>query len=358
MFCSQCGTEALTGASFCTKCGNALLKSGAVIEQSNQEPAPVASSEQEVRYAGFWIRYVALLLDGLILGGGLVIFIIGMIILFPANSADEFMPAKYMWLYVILYWLILWGYFIYFTYTKGATLGKRALGLQVVSANSEKLTLEKVIIRETIGRFISHILLDIGYIVAAFTAKKQSLHDTMAGTYVIYKDPKQKTNAWIIAIVLAPIVLAVIGIVAAIVLGSLSAAREKAQEADFKTEVFALNSQISGACKEGRMEYEDLKDIISTKSEYIDIEKTLGSLEQDCSQGGTYTYYFAIQGHNEYEKYWGDCSESRCSVYSDDKSMLPGRDDTSDCGNPQDSPKEDSQWDDTQPVLDDSSDGV
>jgi len=69
-------------------------------------------------------------------------------------------------------------------YYNGATLGKMALRLKVVKTEGE-LDWVTIILRETIGKFVSGIILGIGYLMVAWDPKKQALHDKIAGTYVI-----------------------------------------------------------------------------------------------------------------------------------------------------------------------------
>jgi len=73
--------------------------------------------------------------------------------------------------------------------------------------------------------------------MAAFTQKKQSLHDKIAGTLVVYKDPSKKTNVWVIvAIVIVAVlfVIVVIGFFGSVVLVSLQSARNRAQDESIK----------------------------------------------------------------------------------------------------------------------------
>lgn len=67
-----------------------------------------------------------------------------------------------------------------------ATIGKMALGIIVTDMNGAKLTLSKAFVRN-ISRILSNLTMLIGYIIAAFTEKKQALHDIIAGTLVVKK---------------------------------------------------------------------------------------------------------------------------------------------------------------------------
>ncbi|MBD3300348.1 MAG: RDD family protein [Candidatus Moranbacteria bacterium] len=131
------------------------------------------------RYAGFWIRFPAFLLDALIVG------IIGGILLSPLDLFDDnyfdFLFNLMMFGLVMAYNVLLIHYW------NGQTIGKKAMNIKVV-AKEGKLDLSKILLRETLGKFISEAILGIGYIMAGFTDKKRALHDYLGDTYVVYKD--------------------------------------------------------------------------------------------------------------------------------------------------------------------------
>jgi uncharacterized RDD family membrane protein YckC len=113
---------------------------------------------KNVSYAGFWERFVASLIDGLILF--VVNFALGLVI-------------KNVFFGLGLNTVIQILYFTYFESSlKQATIGKQLMNMKVVDKNGDRL-------------FISALILMIGYIMAAFDARKQSLHDKIAGTFVV-----------------------------------------------------------------------------------------------------------------------------------------------------------------------------
>ena len=67
-----------------------------------------------------------------------------------------------------------------------ATLGKMALGIKVVDLEGHRISFTKATGRY-FGKFISLLILFVGFIMVAFTKKKQGLHDIMAGCLVIDK---------------------------------------------------------------------------------------------------------------------------------------------------------------------------
>ena len=56
-------------------------------------------------------------------------------------------------------------YFILMTYFTGSTLGKKLFRIKVIASDTRKLSLWTVIFRETIGRYLSKIIIYIGYIM-------------------------------------------------------------------------------------------------------------------------------------------------------------------------------------------------
>ena len=77
---------------------------------------------------------------------------------------------------------------LYFSFCESsawqATLGKKALGLAVTDLQGRRISFAHALGRN-LAKIISSMTLLIGYIIAGFTAKKQALHDLIAGTLVI-----------------------------------------------------------------------------------------------------------------------------------------------------------------------------
>jgi uncharacterized RDD family membrane protein YckC len=137
------------------------------------------------RYAGFWRRFVAYIIDGVILNIIYwVIFIIVGLILSSTQSTDiglflGLTGGLYLLLFIIslLYYIGLWAW-------QGATPGKMAMGVKIVKADGSPIGLSRAILRY-IGYIISAVIIYIGYLMIAWDSKKQGLHDKMAGTIVV-----------------------------------------------------------------------------------------------------------------------------------------------------------------------------
>ena len=146
-----------------------------------QAPMPVVVNP-DPQYAGFWRRVAAVIVDGLLLGiigGGL-----GAILHLDAPSGATGWQSRPQ---DALSALI--GLFYYVAMESShyqATLGKMALSIKVTDIEGNKITLAKAIIRY-LSKILSGIILGIGFLMVAFTEKKQGLHDMIAGTLVVKK---------------------------------------------------------------------------------------------------------------------------------------------------------------------------
>jgi uncharacterized RDD family membrane protein YckC len=129
-----------------------------------------------MNYAGFWRRVGASIVDSILLTA---IYNILIWFLWPdswkANQIFLFATTMiFTWLY----------YSILESSAKQGTLGKVVLGLKIVDYDNQRISFTRATGRH-FSKFISAIILMIGFIMVAFTAKKQGLHDMIAGTLVI-----------------------------------------------------------------------------------------------------------------------------------------------------------------------------
>ena len=141
-----------------------------------------------VLYAGFFTRLSAYVIDSIIIGTALLIIKLPKLVMAIMNP-DMFLLKpflfKFSFMDIILYLLSL-TYFVLMTYFFGATLGKKLLKIKVCKEGSEKLTFIDVLYRESIGRYLSSLIIFIGYIMIAVDSKKRGLHDILCDTVVVY----------------------------------------------------------------------------------------------------------------------------------------------------------------------------
>ncbi|HEY9598526.1 MAG TPA: RDD family protein [Cyanophyceae cyanobacterium] len=143
---------------------------------------------REVVYAGFGKRFLAVLLDGLILSiiNWIVGFVIGLI-LSPIVRGSEGGAASVGLLGALVGVLISWLYYaVQESSAKQATIGKQALGIVVTDLSNNRISFVQATIRY-FSKILSTLILMIGYLMALFTEKKQALHDMIAGTLVVNK---------------------------------------------------------------------------------------------------------------------------------------------------------------------------
>lgn len=137
---------------------------------------------EKIRYAGFWMRFWAYLLDLIVVGSLDRLIIKPLLRLFDISLVhqDLFAPLS------IATAITFYAYFVLMTRFFHQTLGKMVFGLKVVALEEEQLTWKTILFREWIGRFISSTIL-IGYIITAFLPKKQALHDLFSDTSVVHE---------------------------------------------------------------------------------------------------------------------------------------------------------------------------
>jgi uncharacterized RDD family membrane protein YckC len=142
-----------------------------------------------VGYGGFWIRVVAAIIDGIILR--VVVAPFGMI--FGAlGLAGGMMPGIPHIGFRLLgrgvtFILLIFGSWLYEAFMESssyqATLGKMIFGMKVTDLNGNRISFERATGRH-FAKWLSTMILGIGYIMVGFTERKQGLHDLLAGTLV------------------------------------------------------------------------------------------------------------------------------------------------------------------------------
>ncbi len=164
---------------------------------------PIPFTSMNTNYAGFWLRFVAYIIDGLILGCVQFILIMPVLAVFGVGivsrakeleSGDEAAAMSFVAtfmaffvLYQIVFWILQILYHSFMESSKfQGSVGKLALGIKVTDMDGNKVEFGKAIVRN-LSKILSHYIAFIGYIMAAFTDKKQALHDMIASALVIRK---------------------------------------------------------------------------------------------------------------------------------------------------------------------------
>ncbi len=211
MYCSKCGSEISNATAFCPTCGQAVTVLAATVASSYPmtiaptPPAPMvpaSASYGGVEYAGFWLRFVAYLIDGFVSGLAFLILLIPLFILTGAGAAlskiasgedidkdvAAFLSIGFLFGFFGIIFLVSWLYHALSESSSWqATLGKKMLNLKVTDMTGQPISFGRAS-----GRFFAKIItgmipLMIGYIIAGFTEKKQAIHDMIASCLVLRK---------------------------------------------------------------------------------------------------------------------------------------------------------------------------
>lgn len=138
-------------------------------------------------YAGFWKRFAAFVIDMFIvsIGGFIIGFIFGVPYGVITGKAEFVEFTDDYILHFILSILFVWIYqAVMESSSKQATLGKMALGIIVTDLSGKRVSFGKASGRH-FSQALSGLIFGIGFLMIAFTAKKQGLHDKMAGCLVV-----------------------------------------------------------------------------------------------------------------------------------------------------------------------------
>jgi len=200
------------------------------------------------KYAGFWIRCLALNIDSIVLlfGGFMLGIVLGLL---------AFKGPMTTWIGAAFGA----GYMIWMHGTYGQTLGKMAFNLKVVQTSGEPISYETALVR-WLGTFASLFLLGIGYLMAGFRSDKRGLHDLIAGTKVIYVG---KPNKVLVVIMAFMIFLIPFGIIAAVALPKFAGLANKSKEGATKGALSTLRSatQVYYGDTEGQFPTDDLSSL-------------------------------------------------------------------------------------------------
>ena len=188
MYCEKCGKRIAETAKFCPYCGNAvgIVDSGQSQQSVKQEISTPTSQEakQEQKYVGFWARFAANFLDGILIN---ILCSPAWIFLnyrarYHLNDRDvENAIVLYSALYILaqIILLVLW-------FVKRASVGKMAISAKIVDAKTGGAPTKKQLIGRYFAYLLSSLPLCLGFLWIAFDPKKQGWHDKLAGTAVIY----------------------------------------------------------------------------------------------------------------------------------------------------------------------------
>jgi uncharacterized RDD family membrane protein YckC len=213
-FCNKCGAQNAAGAQFCNRCGASTSPTPSAIPTAASQPSaspnfassnpassnpasPYAASATAyqavapvagVGYGGFWIRVVAAIIDAIILR--VVVAPVGMIF-GGLGMAGMMSGIPHRGLRIlgggVTIVLLIFGSWLYEAFMESssyqATLGKMIFGMKVTDLNGNRISFERATGRH-FAKWLSTMILGIGYIMVGLSDRKQGLHDLLAGTLV------------------------------------------------------------------------------------------------------------------------------------------------------------------------------
>ena len=213
-FCNKCGAQNAAGAQFCNRCGASTNPTPSAVPTAASQPSaqtnfassnpaspnpasPYAASATAyqavapvagVGYGGFWIRVVAAIIDAVILR--VVVAPVGMIF-GGLGMAGVMSGIPHRGLGIlgggITIILLIFGSWLYEAFMESssyqATLGKMIFGMKVTDLYGNRISFERATGRH-FAKWLSTMILGIGYIMVGLTERKQGLHDLLAGTLV------------------------------------------------------------------------------------------------------------------------------------------------------------------------------
>jgi len=220
MNCPRCGAKLGSGVTFCFNC-NADLRQPVASAPRPQEGASQAGApdivDAGVVYGTPVARLCAAILDGIVIG--IVYGVITVVLTAPLGGArgTETARALVQLAALPIYWL----YFAGFEAARGATPGKKTVGLRVTDLDGAPISFGRATARYFM-KIPGTLLLGIGLLMVAFTKRRQGLHDVVARTVVIEADPQpqgaaessvfplSKTVIWLLNILATPITGAIL----------------------------------------------------------------------------------------------------------------------------------------------------
>ncbi len=192
MFCPSCTSENSDNASFCGNCGHNLRSEvGRPVDYvpPGSPPPTGAPAHPATGYAGFWRRFAARIIDIIVVA--LANIVITTIIAVAAGweEGSNEGQLEITLVTIVISWLYYAGMH---SSSYQATLGKMALGIAVTGYNGQQIGFWHASAR-WLAELASWLTLLVGFLMAAWTERKQTLHDMLASTLVVNRE--QRTSA-------------------------------------------------------------------------------------------------------------------------------------------------------------------
>jgi len=208
MYCSKCGSNVAPNTAFCQNCGTpTTLTPAPAIPGAEVAAPPLYATTVSPHwvppttrtYAGFWLRFVAHMIDSLLLGLVFLVMLVPLVLLTglggllhsinPDHPPDPAVVAAFassLALIIAGSVVASWLYNAYFESSDWqGTVGKKVMNVVVTDLQGNGVSFGRAS-----GRFFAKLIsglipFGIGYILAGITEKKQALHDMIAGCLVL-----------------------------------------------------------------------------------------------------------------------------------------------------------------------------
>jgi len=189
--CASCGSDRLADGRFCLFCGDLLGEPARPETAPSELPRPRGSAgPPDLQYAGFWLRFWAGAVDVALEALGALLLTLAIdIVLRRFGRGLGIDPWDSKVFTGVAYILILAvGSWLYCAFAESsswrATVGKRLLGLQVITARGGRISFGQATVRHFM-KFLSLFCLTIGFLMALWTKRRQALHDMPCDVLVI-----------------------------------------------------------------------------------------------------------------------------------------------------------------------------
>jgi uncharacterized RDD family membrane protein YckC len=199
VYCSKCGAQMADGAVFCSSCGQAFSAAAALAHPPMN--LQFAAATPRVEYGGFWLRFLAYLIDGAVITMGAclvaipLVFLTGLgTLLSEIHPEEDFNDAGFwlilavIFLFATVSLMVTWLYHAWMESSEWqATVGKKALSLVVTDMEGRRVSFWRATGRH-FSKIVSNMIYPFGHIMAGFTQQKQALHDMIAGCLILRRN--------------------------------------------------------------------------------------------------------------------------------------------------------------------------
>jgi uncharacterized RDD family membrane protein YckC len=188
MYCPHCGNENTSQAKFCANCGNSAEQ-----ETTAQTTPSEPQQRIELRYAGFWSRFGAWIIDFIIVTVVTILIpdtVIWWLWQYPLtyqllDFVFDYTPFGFLGMTPLVWFLLFKIYNIILTGLRGQTLGKMAFGIRVIGRDGQPPGIAIAALREVVGKLISLMVIFLGFMWVGWNTRKKGWHDYIASTTVI-----------------------------------------------------------------------------------------------------------------------------------------------------------------------------